>query len=306
MHKDSKMKTDSLPPIMYWASTDLALQKAREGMDIRAINESGSIQNGETLEEAHEQAVRDFWDIEQLINGAFQYLEESGIFVSGNAIDMGSGTGVGAAILSKKSSLNQIYALEISEQFVTQIMPKIFIKFNAEMSKIQRVVGDFNKIQLPDESIDLIFDLDSFHHSEDLNFTLKECFRILKPNGVILMIDRGWDDRVSVNYLKMMLDKELNPKLKQKYNIPQDKKFTRRDWGEHEYRLLDWENYFTNNGFKLEIFSQKHPPFLNSILLKTPTFEWTIKRSSIQSRRGKNRHSIYGFNKNRRLMIAKK
>lgn len=300
------MKTNSLLPILYWASTDLALQKAREGMDIRAINESVALQDGETLEEAHEQAVRDYSDIDQLINGAFQYLDETGIFISGQAIDMGSGTGVGTAILSKKTCLNRIYALEISEQFVSQIMPKIFEKFDAEASKIQRVVGDFNRIQLPDESIDLIFDLDSFHHSEDLNFTLKECFRVLKLKGVIIMIDRGWDDNVTIKELEMMLDKELNPKLKAKYNIPVEKKFTRRDWGEHEYRIMDWENYFINNGFKLEVFSQKHPPLLNSVLLKIPTFRWTIKIASIKSKQGKNRHSIYGFNKNRRLMIARK
>lgn len=294
-----------LNPPEYWIPTKLTLEKARIGMDNRAELESLEVLSGESIESVHEQAIRDYVDINQLIHGAKKFLQKNGKEFHGTAIDIGSGTGVGAALLSRLS-FQRIYALEISEQFVIQIMPIVFNKLNANQQIIHRVVGDFNNIQLQDKSVDLIFDLDSFHHSEDLNTTLHECYRVLKPDGIILVIDRGWDDDTPISYLDELLGRDLNPKLKEKYKIPIESKFTRRDWGEHEYRLMDWESFFHNNNFELQVFSQKHPPFLNSLLLHIPTFDWSIDFSVFRSKRGKTRHLIYGFNKNRRLMIARK
>lgn len=295
----------NLNPPEYWSPTDFALEKARVGMDNRAKLESIEVLSGESIEVTHEQAVRDHVDIDQLIKGAITFLQRKGKKVQGVVVDVGSGTGVGAALLSQ-IAFDKIYALEISEQFVVQIMPIVFNKLNADEQIIQRVVGDFNNIQLPNGSVDLIFDLDSFHHSEDLNVTLQECYRVLKPDGVIIVIDRGWDDNTPISYLDNLLDTDLNPKLKEKYRIPLEAKFTRRDWGEHEYRLMDWESFFYNNGFNLQIFSQKHPPCLNRLFLQLPTFNWSINIAVNRSKRGITRHIIYGFNKNRRLMIARK
>lgn len=303
--EEEYMSDEHLKPPEYWSSTDFALEQARIGMDNRARSESLAVLSGESIEIAHEQAIRDCTDIDQLIRGASLFLQKRGRKFHGVAIDIGSGTGVGAALLSKMA-FNKIYALEISKQFVIQIMPIVFNNLNANQQLIQRVIGDFNNIQLPNESVDLIFDLDSFHHSENMNVTLQECYRVLKPDGIILIIDRGWDDDTSISYLNDLLDTDLNSKLKEKYKIPQEIKFTRRDWGEHEYRLKDWELFFYNNNFELQIFSQEHPPFLNSIFLNLPTFEWSINFAANRSKRGKTRHTIYGFNKNRRLMIAQK
>ena len=38
--------------------------------------------------------------------------------------------------------------------------------------------------------------------------------------------------------------------LRENY-LPQDKTFTRKDNGEHEYRFRDWENYFFRSKFKI-------------------------------------------------------
>jgi SAM-dependent methyltransferase len=50
------------------------------------------------------------------------------------------------------------------------------------------------KINLPDESFDLILLLQSLHHMSDLEFKLKEIHRLLKPNGLIFVREHDLDN----------------------------------------------------------------------------------------------------------------
>jgi ubiquinone/menaquinone biosynthesis C-methylase UbiE len=280
------------------------LEEAMNAMDHRANIEMKRISSGEAMEIVHEQALRDYEHFVELIEGAFYFLNKIGLSVSGSAIDIGSGTGIGASILSNYEEMKEIYALEFSENFVKQIMPLVFEKFSSNSGKIQRVIGDFNNLEVENDSIDLILDIDSLHHAEDLEITLKECNRVLKEGGVLIAIDRAWADSYTESQLENMLDKELNDKLKHKYNIPENQSFTRRDFGEHEYTMMQWENAFSNQGFETNIFSQKHPLGLNRIFLNIPTFKFTIWISSIMYKIGIRRHIIYGFNNTRRLFVC--
>jgi len=231
-------------------------------------------------------------------------LNKIGRSVTGSAIDIGSGTGVGASIMSNYEEMRKIYAVEFSEKFVNQIMPIVFEKYSSNIEKIQRVVGDFNNLEVDDNSIDLVLDIDSLHHAEDIEITLMECNRVLKSGGVLIAIDRAWPDSYTESQLENMLDKELDDKLKHKYNIPENQSYTRRDFGEHEYTLKHWENAFSNQGFETNIFSQKHPPGFNRIFLNIPTFKFTIWISSIMYKIGLRRHIIYGFNETRKLFVC--
>ena len=293
--------------VEYWQFTPLALAKAKEGMDHRAEEEIERIKGGEQLGNVHEQAVRDYQQLSELIAGGMQFLGSCRKLDNARdwkAVDMGSGTGVGATIISQYDQFQKIWAVEFSENFVTDIMPEVFAYFKAKSEKIIRVVGDFNHLELEDGSLDLILDIDSFHHSEDLPTTLQECYRTLRPGGVIMAVDRAWEDHYSQLELDTMLDRELNDKLKKKYNIPEGTSFTRRDFGEHEYTLSQWFKAFSQAGFETLVFSQIHPPHLNSIFLKLPTFKFTIALDTLLYRLGKRRLPVYGFNKTRRLFLA--
>lgn len=219
---------------------------------------------------------------------------------------MGSGTGVGAVILSKFEWIKKVYALEFSAEFVKRIMLIVFEKFGGNVEKIQRVVGDFNLFELPDESLSLVLDIGSFHHSEDLDITLKECYRVLKKGGVILAVDRAWPDKYTREELDAKLDEELNDRLKRKYNVPTGKSFTRRDFGEHEYSLNEWHEYFSRNGFDSATLPQRHPPRLNSIFLRIPTFKFSVWLSALLYRFGFRRLWVYGFSPTRTLFVCVK
>lgn len=290
--------------VLYWKMTELALQKAKESMNHRAEQESNALGQGINIQEVHGQALRDFVQLNELILAGFDFLKKIGLNVTGQAIDVGSGTGVGAGILSRLPFINKVYAVEFSEQFVLSIMPVVFESIQAETAKIQRVVGDFNNLEVPDQSLNYVLDIDSFHHAEDLDFTLRECARVLKPGGIIVAIDRAWDDHYTRAQLEAKLDVELNGNLKKKYGVPEGQSFTRRDFGEHEYTIREWIALFQKNGFKTTVFSQWHPPVLNRIWLKLPMQKLLMFMNSLLYRLGLRRFFIYGFGTTRRLFVC--
>lgn len=296
----------TLSPLVYWNFSKLANQTAKQAMNNRGNDEIRAVEEGADLIEVHGQAIRDYQEFSQLIGGALLFLKKIGHPISGTAIDMGSGTGIGAVILSKYNFFKKIYAVEFSEMFVKKIMPIVFNKLEAKMPKIIRVVGDFNKLEVDDGSVDTVLDIDSFHHSENLDITLQECYRALQPNGVIIAIDRAWPNHYSQKDLEKKLDRELNDNLKRKYGIPNGQSFTRRDFGEHEYTINEWLDTFSRNGFDAHAFVQWHPPGLNSLWLRLPSFNFSIHINSWLSRLGIKKHKIYGFHKKRVLFVCLK
>lgn len=298
------MTTIELTPPLYWKMTNLALKEAKDGMNHRAKEEIEAVEQGVDLKATHGQAIRDFAQLNDFIQAGFDFLRRVNHKIAGEAVDVGSGTGVGAGILSRFDFISRVYAVEFSEQFVLSIMPVVFGSIKADMPKIQRVVGDFNNLQIPDVSQACVLDIDSFHHAEDLDFTLRECARVLKLGGVIVSIDRAWDDHYTRAQLEAKLDVELNDNLKKKYGIPEGHSFTRRDFGEHEYTIREWLDLFARNSFDAMVFSQWHPPFLNRIWLRLPMQKMMMAVNAILYRFGKRRFWIYGFGTSRRLFVC--
>ena len=299
------MKNELTPPL-YWGMTDLAHEVAREAMENRATVEVDEVEKGQALENVHGQALRDYQQFEQLIGGALSFLKKVNHPARGVAVDMGSGTGSGACILSRFADVEKVFAVEFSEHFVEKVMPLVFEKYNANIEKIQRVVSDFNHLKIEDGSFGIILDIDSFHHSEDLDRTLQECQRVLAPGGAIIAIDRAWSDRYTREQLEAKLNTEFPDHLKQKYNIPLEAHFTRRDFGEHEYTIKDWFAFFKRNDFEPSVFLLRHPPALNRFWLRLPTFEFSMALSSLLYRIGFRRLWAYGFTKARGMFVCTK
>jgi SAM-dependent methyltransferase len=299
------MKIELAPPF-FWGMTDLAHDVAREAMENRANVEVGEVEKGQALESVHGQALRDYRQFEQLIKGAMSFLKKVDHPAGGVAVDMGSGTGVGACILSGLDEIEKVFAVEFSEHFVEKVMPLVFEKYNANIEKLQRVVSDFNNLKVEDGSLGIVLDIDSFHHSEDLDRTLQESQRVLAPDGVIIAIDRAWSDRYTLEQLDAKLNMEFPDHLKNKYNIPLGQHFTRRDFGEHEYTIKQWFAFFKRNGFEPSVFLLRHPPTLNRFWLRVHTFEFSIALSSLLYRIGFRRLWVYGYTKARVMFVCTK
>lgn len=294
------------PPAIYWKMTPIILHGTVAGMDNRAEVEFERVQEGEDLAQVHGETVKNYAVLDQLVSGAIALLNRVGWPVQGVAADLGSGTGVGACILSKYPAIREIYAIEYSEKHVTHVMPEVFQYFHAMGEKIRRVVGDFNDIHLPDESLDLILEIDSYHHSEDLALSAREAYRVLKPGGAVIAVDRAWADETPESHLDDLLAKEFPAELKKKYGIQEIQSFTRRDFGEHEYKCCFWEQTFQKVGFETFMLIQDHPkniPGANFILLRLPAFDWSVKLAANLYRRGRKRATVYGWGYQRHVML---
>jgi SAM-dependent methyltransferase len=283
---------------LYWPMTPIIHTKAMESMDNRAKVEMGEVKGGIDIADVHGQAVKNYPTFDRLINGAAAFLNGIGRPLHGRGADLGSGTGVGACITAKMPLVSEVYAVECSELFVTQVMPEVFSKFSGPVEKIQRVVGDFNALHVENESLDFLVEIDSYHHSEDLALSARESFRVLKPGGIVVAVDRAWPDHVTQAELDAKLDKEFNPNLKRKYAIPENVRFTRRDWGEHEYTLKQWEIVFQDSGFETIAFLQRRPYIrgANFLLTRIPSLQISYWLASWFYRPAHGRRfAIYGW-----------
>jgi SAM-dependent methyltransferase len=294
-----------LRDVEYWVFSDISNEEARKANDARVVHETTLANEGKLIKDVHSEALRDYADIKKLILAGLSFFKKLGYSMHGDAADLGSGTGIGAAILSNIQDIDNIYAIEYSEQFLLKMMPVVFSEFNAQKEKIIRVVGDFNKLKLENGSLSLILDIDSFHHSENLEITFKECFRVLKPGGVIVSIDRAWPDSFTREQLDKKLEIEYSDASKAMFGIPPGQSYKRRDNGEHEYTIKDWLSTYKDTGFDAYVFSQIHPPRLNTIFLKVISgFKISQFISLLLGKLGVRRLFLYGFNPTRKLFVA--
>lgn len=172
----------------------------------------------------------------------------------GVGVDLGAGVGgVSNCLLSLFPAIEKIYAVEIVPEVVRKLQTKVTEHMQNDGRMIS-VIGSFDEIKVPDNSVDFIVEFDSLHHSMDLERTLREAVRILKPNGMLIALDRAHWNNITDAQREMMLDVEYQESFKKSYGIPLETKLTRRDNGEHEIRESEWREAFANAG--LEVDSQ--------------------------------------------------
>jgi SAM-dependent methyltransferase len=178
----------------------------------------------------HREALARYARYRDLLNAAAVFRAFIGRPLRGTVADLGSGTGIGAAMLSELPSVGRMYAVEYSEGFVEYIMPIVFHRFSADASRIVRVVGDFNRLELMDSSLNAILEIGAFHHSDNLAVTLNEACRVLRPSGLLILIDRAHPDSVSEEEFRALLEKTYDTGFLVRYSLSEENPVT-REWG---------------------------------------------------------------------------
>lgn len=186
--------------------------------------------------------------------------------LAGYGIELGAGCGLLSAVAAKNPRVQGILALEVCEQMVELVIPKVSSwVLGRECWKVVPVVGSFDDIRLPDNSLDFAIEIDSLHHSGNLGRTLKECSRVLKPGGILVCLDRCHPNSVTNVEVEAMLSHVYSREFLISNHYPPDVVLTRRDNGEHEYRMFEWERSFQAGGFRLVKATQ----FERAILWRT-------------------------------------
>jgi ubiquinone/menaquinone biosynthesis C-methylase UbiE len=172
--------------------------------------------------------------------------------LAGYGIELGAGCGLLSSVVAEHPRVQGIFALEVCEKMAELVIPKISNWILAgKSSKVIPVVGSFDDIRLADDSLDFAIEIDSLHHSDDLGRTLSECARVLKPGGILICLDRCHPNSVSDAEVQTMLNRVYSREFLVANHYPPDVVLRRRDNGEHEYRVFEWERAFKWAGFRV-------------------------------------------------------
>jgi ubiquinone/menaquinone biosynthesis C-methylase UbiE len=173
----------------------------------------------------------------------------------GKGIDLGGGVACISSTIAQKSSVENIICVEVTEEVVKLCQPIVKAEIlEHDQHKVISCIGDFNRLELEPNSLDFAVAWGSLPHSYQLVDTLVECRRVLKPEGLLVVIERAHDNSTP--------EAEINRLL----NIQYDEAFffltrtyrdsgmilTRRDNGEHEYRYAEWAEAFRSAGFQMQ------------------------------------------------------
>ncbi len=155
--------------------------------------------------------------------------------------DLGCGTGLSTGIWKKHSSY--IVGIEPNDD-----MRAVAKKALQKHSNIDIKQGYSNKTGLKSKSIDIVTCSQSFHWMEPKS-TLKEVKRILKPGGIIGIIDCNWPpfihpeidkmfDEIIKKADKTINEHQLSPKLKQWIKSAHLQELKKSGYFRHSFEIL--------------------------------------------------------------------
>jgi ubiquinone/menaquinone biosynthesis C-methylase UbiE len=100
-------------------------------------------------------------------------------------LDIGSGFGHSLIELDERFSPNTIIGLDVDSDVVNKA------DSNSKKCKanIEFLINNAAEIKLPDNSVDMIFCHQTFHHIVDQDSAIKEFYRVLKPDGCLLFAE---------------------------------------------------------------------------------------------------------------------
>lgn len=187
------------------------------------------------------------------VKRTFLHIPEGWESFHGQGIDLGSGVGCISATIAGRDQVKKIYSLELVESVVTLCQPIVInnILGEAQRKKIISVIGDFDNLELKDSSLDFATCWFSMHHSVNPVKTLKEAFRVLKPGGRFVFVDKFHNNDTPDSEIERMLSIVYSEEFLKNNFRPAGIKLTRRENGEHEYRLFEWEKFIKKSGFKI-------------------------------------------------------
>jgi len=172
--------------------------------------------------------------------------------LSGAGVEVGAGLGSFSSYMVKRfPAITSIHAVELVPEVVRVLQRRVIEAVAGEAGqKVISVIGSFNDLKFPDTSLDFALEFDALHHSDDLDLTLGEISRVLKPGGRLLMIDRAHPECLSDAQREFMLAVLYPDAWKERYGFAPTP-LTRRQNGEHEYRISEWQAAFHRAGFEL-------------------------------------------------------
>ena len=116
-----------------------------------------------------------------------EVLKACGIKPGQRVADVGAGTGLYTRLFADAvGNDGWVYAVDISPRFLEHINGKMR---EENVTNYTSVLCSDRSVQLPPNSVDVVFICDTYHHFEYPQSTLKSIHQALKPDGTLIVID---------------------------------------------------------------------------------------------------------------------
>lgn len=170
-----------------------SMAQAQEQSVKPGINDSFQDPNASQYVERFEREGREVYDQRDKIIEACEI--KPGMIIA----DVGAGTGLFTRLLSKATGdEGKVYAVDIAENFIEHITD---IAKKEGLTNVEGVVCKPDFVNLPPNSVDLVYICDTYHHFEFPYKTMASIHRALKPNGRVVLVEFAREEGKSSDWI---------------------------------------------------------------------------------------------------------
>lgn len=119
--------------------------------------------------------------------GLCQYLFQVTKSKDASILDLGCGFGLMATIFGLYGS-REVVGYDLNEEKIL-LFKKMLFYLNSEIKNVKPVLGDSSKIEYPGGYFDVIIANETLSHVKEIEKTIQEVHRVLKPGGCFLIRD---------------------------------------------------------------------------------------------------------------------
>ena len=210
-----------------------------------------------------EEKKKDWWIVDGNYQRCLDYLDQSGLIheyreaekavmayprSSIKMADIAAGIGWVSALLSKLPNVSEVHAVELSQHRLGELFEHSIRMMDGDAMKIHRHLGSFYDLRFDNNSLDIVFLSQAFHHADRPLSLLVECDRVLKAGGCLIMIGEHFISakQIARRFFRTLI-KERRLATTFYELFPPD-----QSSGDHYYRVSDYKVMFRLMNYKLE------------------------------------------------------
>jgi SAM-dependent methyltransferase len=200
---------------------------------------------------------------------ALEHLDSRGLALHGVGMDIAAGNLWAVPYLLTNPKIEELFCLEYSKHRLLKLGKAVLKHYNVSKEKIKLVLGSFYEIRMPDHSLDFVFMSQAFHHADKPKQLLSELKRVLKPNGIAILIGEDYLDLKSFrakHFIKWPLarlpgflqNKLFGKTFAAKPFFPslENLKIPDPEQGDHMYFPNEYRQIFESSGF--DVWSRRY------------------------------------------------
>lgn len=108
--------------------------------------------------------------------------------IGGVGLDLAAGTLWAARYLLAAGPVERLYCVEYSHHRLLRIGPAVLEHYGTAPDGVVLALGSFYDLRLADASVDFAFMSQALHHADEPERLLAELARVLRPDGVVIVI----------------------------------------------------------------------------------------------------------------------